>query len=503
MNGTMNRWLAALLMVLVVPASLAAVEAGKIVYAYGEAHAIDAGGTSRGLQKDDVVFPGDTLKTGKGRLQVRFADGGFISLQPGSEFRVEEFRFSGKEDGAESAFFRLVKGGLRAITGLIGHRNKKSYQLRTALATIGIRGTAFRVRLCQGDCFRPDGSPLPDGLYAKTGEGVIFVQNDAGVIDLPAGRASFVQSRTTPPKPTRDLPPMARAKLDKGKGKLRRAKRLARAAAERRPGLVRSAYQAGEQVNSQGGAQAIGGGASTPLLYGFTVSPGNALSSPPTPPDGHADTRFDTFPPGAAVTFNPQIGGYEGHSIGSARNRDARTQDGLFLTRWTEGTTYSTSDGADTLTGFQSVHILAGAYPQMPTAASATYSFSGGTKSTSADGLSIGNGATSGNITVDFNSLYISSFDMTVDHSPSSYTITGSGPIEVVTPPSGNKGLVFGTMVVGSSYSATPTAPIDVNGAFFGSSGSGSNVAPASAGVVYQIGSGPSAIQGAAAFKRN
>ncbi|RME33006.1 MAG: hypothetical protein D6786_08880 [Gammaproteobacteria bacterium] len=493
MNAKMNRWLVALLMVLVAPVSLAAVEAGRIVYAYGEAHAIDAGGASRGLAKDDVVLPGDTLKTGKGRLQVRFADGGFISLQPDSEFRVEEFRFSGKEDGTESAFFRLVKGGLRAITGLIGHRHKETYKLKTALATIGIRGTAFRVRLCQGDCFRPDGSPLPDGLYTKTGEGVIFVRNDAGVLDLPAGMASFVRDRSTPPKPARDLPPMAKRHLRGGKP-LKRARRETGRAGK----MVRSGFQAGEQLTSGGGNQALGGGSPT-LLYGFAVSPSNVL---PTfrQADGHADTVVDGVPPEFAITFNPQTSSYVGHAIGTARNRDTRVLDGMFLTRWTEGTTFDTNGGSTVLGSKDGLHLIAGTYPAMPTAATATYVFAGGTKST--NGVSVDNGATSGSISVDFNSQVISAFTMDVKHG-TTYTVSGSGPIQVVTAPSGNRGLIFGSMVQGSSYSVTPTASVDLAGAFYGSSGSGGNVAPSSAGVVYQILDGGTVVQGAAGFKRN
>ncbi len=498
MKRMTTRWTLVFLLSLAAPAALAAVQAGKIVYAYGEAHAIDAGGIGRGLRKDDVVFPGDTLKTGEGRLQVRFADGGFISLQPGSEFRVEEFRFSGKEDGTESALFRLVKGGLRAITGLIGHRHKKSYQLRTALATIGIRGTAFRVRLCQGDCFRPDGSPLPDGLYTKTGEGVIFVQNDAGVIDLPAGMASFVRDRATPPKPTRDLPPMARAGGREAKGP-RKTRRLARRESRRPRGMVGTGYRAGEQLTASGGNQALGG-TSPALSYGFVVSPANAV---PTfrPADGHADTVFDGVPPTFAITFDPQSAGYEGHAIGTARNRETRVINDMFLTRWTEGTIYSTDGPPELLTAKDGLHIIAGHYPAMPTAATATYSLAGGTRST--DAGFVGGGATSGSISVDFANLAISSFSMDVTHG-TTYTITGSGPIRVVTAPSGNRGLIFGSMVAGSSYSvSSPALSVDMAGAFYGSSGSGSNVAPSAAGVTYQINSGGSVIQGAAGFERN
>jgi hypothetical protein len=44
---------------------------------------------------------------------------------------------------------RLLKGGFRTVTGMIGKRgNADAYKLRAAAATIGIRGTDFTSRLC-------------------------------------------------------------------------------------------------------------------------------------------------------------------------------------------------------------------------------------------------------------------------------------------------------------------------------------------------------------------
>ena len=52
----------------------------------------------------------------------------------------------------ESAFFKLVKGGLRAVDGLIGQTTPQNYGVETPVATIGVRGTAFDVRYCGDDC---------------------------------------------------------------------------------------------------------------------------------------------------------------------------------------------------------------------------------------------------------------------------------------------------------------------------------------------------------------
>ncbi len=194
------------LAVVATPASIAA--AGKVVFSYGEVAALGSDGTRRDLKRGDPVESGDTLKTLKGRLQVKFNDGGFVSLQPRTEFKIDDYRFAGVEDGSESAVFGLLSGAIRAVTGAIGRRDKSKYQIRTKVATIGIRGTAFTALMCASNsCVTPWGETLPDGLYTKTGDGVIYVANNAGSVDLGVGGGGYVPDIDTIPVETSAPPP--------------------------------------------------------------------------------------------------------------------------------------------------------------------------------------------------------------------------------------------------------------------------------------------------------
>ncbi|MCP4042857.1 MAG: FecR domain-containing protein, partial [Gammaproteobacteria bacterium] len=126
------------------PASGFGAVAGHVNFAYGPVIVTSNDGGKRKITRGSPIQPGDTIDTHAGMAQIRFKDGGFISLKSQSRFQVEEYNFSGKEDGTERSFFNLIKGGFRTITGLIGGRNKKAYRVRTPVATIGIRGTAYR-----------------------------------------------------------------------------------------------------------------------------------------------------------------------------------------------------------------------------------------------------------------------------------------------------------------------------------------------------------------------
>ncbi len=96
----------------------------------GVVTALDMDGNVRRLQRRAPVYEGDTLVTAnRAWAQVRFNDRGLIALQPDTRFFIEEHKFDGQEDGTESVIYSLLRGGLQAITGLIGHSNRDKYQV--------------------------------------------------------------------------------------------------------------------------------------------------------------------------------------------------------------------------------------------------------------------------------------------------------------------------------------------------------------------------------------
>ena len=119
--------------------------AAKIDFAIGDVAAVQADGTRRPLARGAEVNAGETVDTGSGRTQLRFTDGGMVSLQPRTQFRIDAYEFKGQPDGGEKGFFSLLKGAMRTITGAIGKADRKAYRLDTAVATIGIRGTEYAV----------------------------------------------------------------------------------------------------------------------------------------------------------------------------------------------------------------------------------------------------------------------------------------------------------------------------------------------------------------------
>ena len=124
--------------------------AGRVGYMSGTLVAQRADGTVKVLGPKSEVMAGDMLITAKDSYaQVKMDDGAQMTLRPNSNLRIEAFQFSQDAPQADNAIFRLLKGGFRSVTGLIGKRgNADAYKVHAATATIGIRGTDFSSRLC-------------------------------------------------------------------------------------------------------------------------------------------------------------------------------------------------------------------------------------------------------------------------------------------------------------------------------------------------------------------
>lgn len=148
--------------------------AGRAGFVKGTVIAKAPSGRARAVQAGGPIYSGDSLVTGNDAYTVLlFRDRSRVTVMPNTEFRVERLVYQEDRPAESEGFFSLLRGGLRAVSGAIGKYRRSAYQMRTAVATIGIRGTAFDL-YCVGACVNPDpGATAGDGLYADTTDGII------------------------------------------------------------------------------------------------------------------------------------------------------------------------------------------------------------------------------------------------------------------------------------------------------------------------------------------
>lgn len=165
------------------------------------------------------VAVGDVVTTGtNGYVRMEMTDGGEMVLRPDSQLKIEAYKFVEAKPAEDSSVFSMLRGGLRTVTGLIGKRGDKgAYELKTNTATIGIRGTQFDVRLCQGNC-----GALPDGTYLAVKFGAVQASNPQGSVMVAAGQVAHAPPRQPPVMLPRDpgvgfTPPPVIPRLDEKK----------------------------------------------------------------------------------------------------------------------------------------------------------------------------------------------------------------------------------------------------------------------------------------------
>lgn len=192
---------------------------GTLTHMSGQVSVRKTDGTSPIGRVGLKVVMGDTVLTGaSGYVRMEMTDGSEIVLRPNSEMRINDYKYSADKPAEDKFSFNMVKGGLRTVTGLIGKRgNKDAYEMRSLAATIGIRGTQFDVRICDGGC-----GSLADGTYAAVRTGAIQVTNTQGSVPVAAGQVVYAPVQQAPVILPRDpgigfTPPATIPKLDEKK----------------------------------------------------------------------------------------------------------------------------------------------------------------------------------------------------------------------------------------------------------------------------------------------
>lgn len=159
--------------------------AGEVEFSRGVGFAQQAGQAPRTLGKGLVLQEGDRLTTSdSGSAIVRLSDGTRMTVRPNSELLLQQVQFQPAASD-NSLVMQLVRGGLRAVTGLIAKSSPNAARIQTTTATIGIRGTDFDARLCAKDCAN-ESSKVPDRARPNAVQAsakVVSVQGELRAVD--------------------------------------------------------------------------------------------------------------------------------------------------------------------------------------------------------------------------------------------------------------------------------------------------------------------------------
>ncbi|MDH5217160.1 MAG: FecR family protein [Gammaproteobacteria bacterium] len=179
---------------------------GKAEFVLGKVQLVTINGQTILLKRGMGVNVGDKVVTKeKGQVMLRMIDKSKISVRPNSKFAIKNYSYE-KNSKNDTAQYELLAGTFRAITGAIGKANKKAFELKTPVGTLGIRGTDFVARYDS------------DGFYVDVNTGGVSIKNGNGSIDVNPGEFGYIDGNGGTPEFAEQLPAGMRI-VARGRGK--------------------------------------------------------------------------------------------------------------------------------------------------------------------------------------------------------------------------------------------------------------------------------------------
>ncbi|MDO8535247.1 MAG: FecR domain-containing protein [Xanthobacteraceae bacterium] len=143
-----NRWFLTALSLLLAAAFALHAEPSLAASKIGVASAVknrvegSVGGGTRQLSAGSEIFTSEVVRTGDASTaQLLFLDQTSLSIGPKSEVTLDRFVFDPNR-GAGSVAINASRGAFRFISG---SQKSSSYQIKTPVATVGVRGSIFQV----------------------------------------------------------------------------------------------------------------------------------------------------------------------------------------------------------------------------------------------------------------------------------------------------------------------------------------------------------------------
>lgn len=144
-------------------------------------------------KRGDALILGDRILTDNtGRFSGRLEDDTVMTLGHNSDWLLREFKYEPDQDQGH-AVFQATKGAFRVLTGKIQNLSNHKYEVRTPMASIGVRGTDFWGGFIFGDQL---------DVTVLSGKGV-YVTSELGQVVVNEGEGTTVKrAKPQPSAPT-------------------------------------------------------------------------------------------------------------------------------------------------------------------------------------------------------------------------------------------------------------------------------------------------------------
>ena len=197
-----------------------AAPAGVVTQTSGPLFMQNGQGRIKALSADSEVSPGEMVVTGRETFaQVRFADGGIVTLGPDTRISIDAYRFEPSNPAMDRSQITFTQGALQVSPGELAGRSPDRQILSTPSGDIKSGASSFVVHYVGGEVSNvaaaepirlaslsltlsdaivvaqnvpgAPGSGLAPGLYVSVIDGAINLSNKGGSTNFQAGQFGY------------------------------------------------------------------------------------------------------------------------------------------------------------------------------------------------------------------------------------------------------------------------------------------------------------------------
>jgi hypothetical protein len=163
---------------------------GSVLAADGQVIAVGKDKISRKISVGEAVYVGDKLITGaNGFLRLAMIDNAKLDLRCYSIMVIEEYALNNNDS---RSILKLLEGSLRKVTGSIGKMTGDVYELQTPVASVGVRGTEYALRVFQSKGCGGTIDTDDEGLFLQVINGLVDVKNSAATTVVESGNQLYI-----------------------------------------------------------------------------------------------------------------------------------------------------------------------------------------------------------------------------------------------------------------------------------------------------------------------
>ena len=165
-------------------------QVGKVIAQRGQTLAVGKNNVKRKLSVGNPVFVGDKLITGEdGFMRLKMVDQAQLDIRCFSIMVIEEYTL---KPASRTSILNLLQGSLRKVTGEIGRLGEDIYELKTPVASVGVRGTEYALRVFQSRGCDGSVDTGEDAMYLEVIKGLVDVENKAAKTAVAKGDTVYI-----------------------------------------------------------------------------------------------------------------------------------------------------------------------------------------------------------------------------------------------------------------------------------------------------------------------